>query len=108
MAFYRALDPESSEIRLVRFINEPETRNHGAPIKLQLRHESLNGSDTKYAALSYAWGKIDPVGVYVDGHSFEIGRNLHDALMQLRRSGITSWLWIDAICIQQTDVEEKT
>jgi len=34
--------------------------------------------------------------------------NLFMALCYLGTFGITGWLWIDAICINQTDVEEKS
>lgn len=106
---YRALSQESSEIRLFRFVNGPDASDNEAPIRLELRHASLDDNQTHYGALSYVWGETtDPIGVYIDGFLFEIGRNLHDALTQLRRSGITSWLWVDSICIQQSDVEEKT
>ncbi|KAK7427621.1 hypothetical protein QQZ08_005896 [Neonectria magnoliae] len=30
-------------------------------------------------------------------------QNLHQALQQFRRDGIESWLWIDAICIEQSN-----
>lgn len=110
MAFpYRPLSRERSEVRLIRLVDGPDAGGDESPIRLQLRHASLGDDDTQYAALSYTWGTADePAGVYIDGCSVEIGRNLHDALIQLRRSGITSWLWVDAICIQQSDAEEKS
>ena len=90
---YRPLSREGSEIRLVRLVNGPDTSDDESPIQLQLRHASLRDNDTPYAALSYTWGTTaDSAGIYIDGCLVGIGRNLHDALMQLRRSGITSWL----------------
>lgn len=110
MFSYGAISREKSEIRLIRFINEPNASDSGTtPIRLQLRHASLQDSGTEYAALSYTWGdKTNTTKIYVNESPFEVGRNLHDALMQLRRTGDTSWLWIDSICIQQSDDAEKT
>lgn len=106
---YRPLSRERSEVRLIRLVDGPDASNDESRIRLQLRHASLSDDATQYAALSYTWRTAaDPAGVYIDGCWVEIGRNLHDAFIQLRRSGITSWLWVDAICIQQSDAEEKS
>ncbi|MBE3050099.1 HET domain-containing protein, partial [Candidatus Bathyarchaeota archaeon] len=69
----------------------------------------MGESDTQFAALSYTWGEAKGlVKIYIEGSPFEISPNLHEALLQLRRASNTSWLWIDAICIQQSDNDEKT
>ncbi|KAL6869203.1 hypothetical protein ACO1O0_000526 [Amphichorda felina] len=112
MLSYRPLEQLQSEIRLVRFkfASEPSTHDSDSTsIQLELRHASLDDSDTRYAALSYVWGDAtDYREIYVNDSVFRIGRNLHDALFQLRRMDVSSWLWIDSICIQQSDIEEKT
>lgn len=106
---YRPLNRERSEVRLIRLVDGPDASDEESPIRLRLRHASLSDNNTDYAALSYAWGTAaEAAEVYIDGCSVEIGRNLHDALIQLRRYGITSWLWVDAICIQQFDAVEKS
>jgi hypothetical protein len=46
--------------------------------------------------------------VHINGCSFTIGSNLHDALTQLYRDDVRSWLWVDSICINQSDMEEKS
>jgi hypothetical protein len=62
-----------------------------------------------YQALSYEWG--DPNGkpqtILLNGQPFEIRENLHQALQCMRPhiSGVP--MWIDAICINQTDTNEK-
>ncbi|KAM6510948.1 hypothetical protein FSOLCH5_011396 [Fusarium solani] len=66
-------------------------------------------SETSYSALSYVWGDVsDTVEISVNGSSLKIGRNLHAGLEQLRENGIHDWLWIDSICIQQSDLDEKS
>lgn len=82
------------------------------PIERECRHASFDGDDdTHYAALSYVWGRIDEntvVQILINGHSFLIGSNLHAALKQLFQNGVRSWLWEDSICINQSDMEEKS
>ena len=45
--------------------------------------------------------------ISINGRDFTVGENLYDALI-LRRRKITCPLWIDAICINQSDPVEKS
>lgn len=65
-----------------------------------------------YEALSYHWGSGDAslkIKIYTEGFpgSFRVRRNLHEALNQLRLPDRPRRLWIDAICINQDDNDEK-
>jgi Heterokaryon incompatibility protein (HET) len=40
-------------------------------------------------------------------NKFYVRSNLYNALKQLRRKDVDLWLWVDAICINQNDTEEK-
>ncbi|KAF2995487.1 hypothetical protein E8E14_004234 [Neopestalotiopsis sp. 37M] len=61
-----------------------------------------------YEALSYVWGSEDtPNSIIVSGQTVHIGANLYHALLRLRHHLIHRVLWIDAICINQTDTREK-
>ncbi|KAF7556142.1 hypothetical protein G7Z17_g1653 [Cylindrodendrum hubeiense] len=105
---YNTLDRRRSEVRLVRFTDYDDTAT--SPIQLEMRHASLD-DEIQYTALSYAWGeqnKLTSAPVYIGGKPFVIGHNLHAGLMQLRENRVQSWLWVDAICIAQSDNEEKT
>ncbi|KAF7554911.1 hypothetical protein G7Z17_g2535 [Cylindrodendrum hubeiense] len=100
---YSPLNRHHSEIRLVRFVESPDASTQ---LQLELCHSSLN--DTKFSALSYLWGDCtETVDVSLNGHQFTIGLSLHAGLKQLRENGFQSWIWIDSICIQQQDLEEK-
>jgi hypothetical protein len=78
------------------------------PLKANLIVRPLN-SDTAYTALSYTWG--DPTTrheISCHGQRLYIRENLHSALLQFRQDGRMEPLWIDAICINQKNNEEKT
>ncbi|KAF9875711.1 heterokaryon incompatibility protein [Colletotrichum karsti] len=65
-----------------------------------------------FLALSYVWGPPTPVHhIVLEGHQFPVGPNLYQALLHLRqaqrvRQGFK--LWIDAICINQEDIAERS
>lgn len=101
---HRHLRPELDEIRLVRFVCHEDSSR----LSLEIKSASLN-SDIHFSALSYVWGDpTDSLHIDVDGSPFSIGRNLHAGLQQLQRNGLDSWFWVDSICINQSDTEEKS
>lgn len=63
----------------------------------------------RFTALSYVWGNPNaPKSVLMDGKTrFWVTRNLYDALKSLRRPNEARAFWIDAICINQNDLDEK-
>lgn len=62
----------------------------------------------KYEALSYVWGSGAAVHeVKVDGKAFYTGPNLHSALLTSRQCNSVSILWIDAMCIDQSNIQER-
>jgi hypothetical protein len=71
----------------------------------------------QYKALSYTWGSpvyakkkcpvVSTSTIVCNDQTFPIGLNLMDALEQLRVSGYEGYIWIDAICINQQDVDER-
>lgn len=64
--------------------------------------------DGKYQAPSYTWGTTNPTApIICNGQIIEVTRNLHEALLYLRHRG-TQTLWIDAICIDQSNLVERT
>ncbi|KAI1461353.1 heterokaryon incompatibility protein-domain-containing protein [Annulohypoxylon moriforme] len=70
-------------------------------------------SEPKYYALSYVWGDSREFRtIELDGQPFKITKNLHEALHQFRQltdpEYIKDYFWVDAICIDQTDHDEKS
>ncbi|EUC38128.1 hypothetical protein COCCADRAFT_22470 [Bipolaris zeicola 26-R-13] len=61
-----------------------------------------------YEALSYTWGVEESTcRISLNSLPFHIRPNLRDALRRLRQSSSTRTVWIDAICINQNNEDEK-
>ncbi|CZR69913.1 uncharacterized protein PAC_19813 [Phialocephala subalpina] len=105
---YSSLLPGPDSIRLLHLVpHEDKT----APIQCQLVNYSLQesgGGTHQYEALSYVWG--DPketLPISIDKHDLPVTENLHAALSRLRHRFIVRIIWVDAICINQADRQEK-
>ncbi|KAI0126973.1 heterokaryon incompatibility protein-domain-containing protein [Xylariales sp. AK1849] len=69
----------------------------------------LSSTIGAYRALSYEWGEAsdkDP-DILVDGQAFRVRKNLRDALVHIRRKDEDTHIWIDALCINQADIQER-
>ena len=65
-------------------------------------------NNANYEALSYVWGiPKETVLISVNGHVFNVTRNLHCALRRLRSSKASRTPWVDAICINQYELDER-
>jgi hypothetical protein len=105
---YSLLPPDSNNIRLLRLLpNEDEA----APIHCELCNYSLQRLSLRthlYEALSYVWGDPDKtLSIYVDKNQFQVTVNLHAALSHLRDYSFERVIWVDAICIDQSNLEER-
>ena len=104
MALYRPLDSSGGEIRLLDI--QPATK-HTLPIVCKLRHAYLP-KKPKYECLSYVWGNEEGgTHIKVDGNFFPVFENCEAVLRRLRNLATSRTFWIDAICINQADNEEK-
>ena len=67
------------------------------------------GSGLHYEALSYTWGgSVEERSIILDGErSFSITDNLWYALRRLRSPSEAQTFWVDALCINQADTEER-
>jgi hypothetical protein len=62
----------------------------------------------KYEALSYVWGaQENPSTLTLNGQTYYITRNLESALRGIRFPDSPVVIWIDALCINQTNVPER-
>jgi hypothetical protein len=95
-------------IRLLRLMpDEDDTVN----IRCELFEYALQKSDKAthlYEALSYVWGGSDKrQSIFIDNQYLAVTLNLHAALLRLRDHDIPRIIWVDAVCINQEDEQEK-
>ncbi|KAK0508151.1 hypothetical protein JMJ35_009235 [Cladonia borealis] len=112
MSFYAPLPTEHTDIRLL-YITVPE--NDAAIPKVTMASVPLD-SNPRYYALSYVWGLawVDD-GLEVNGTMTHCTASLNQVLRQYR-SLIANIqgndedipLWVDAICINQQDLKERS
>lgn len=101
---YLNLDTSVREIRLVHV---EAARDVLEPLHCNLSIVSLD-REPQYEALSYVWG--DPnvrKPILLNGEPFSVTLNLEAALRALRLPDQVRTIWIDALCINQNQVEER-
>jgi len=102
MADYPRLPDPSSNIRLLQI-------KKGFRNRISYTMESVPlAANPKYDALSYNWGDVrKKETISVNGKTMSITQNLNRALKAITSSGESRTLWIDQICIDQNNLEEK-
>ncbi|PMD47938.1 HET-domain-containing protein [Hyaloscypha variabilis F] len=100
---------EHDSIRLL--VLEPSVE-HSATIQCSLIHTTLDACKNDiidhYTALSYVWGDPETSeSILVAEKVFNITKNLFHALQDLRDNDRRRRLWIDAICIDQSNLFER-
>jgi hypothetical protein len=99
------LDLMAEEIRLVAVL---PAANRADPLYTHFAHESVYRK-VVYHRLSYTWGTGGAASeLTLNGQLFPIRKNLEDALRSLRSEISKTTLWIDAICIDQENVRERS
>ena len=101
---------QPNEIRLLRLHpwNSRLTTDEGNVMpRCELVHTTLD-EDTEYAAISYAWGKLDQYSpVLIDErHCLTVTHSLFEVLCRLS-SDKTLDFWVDQICIDQYNLAER-
>lgn len=107
---YSRLDKDSHQIRLLTLL--PAALS--TPIFLTINTTPLAKDNIpNFEALSYAWGsQLDRAEVAItsvtEQQTLPVARNLEQALRHLRLEDQPRVLWIDAICINQQDLPERS
>ncbi|KAL8788288.1 MAG: hypothetical protein Q9195_007385 [Heterodermia aff. obscurata] len=70
---------------------------------------AVSGGLPRYDALSYVWGtQADKLQISCNGRIVDVTQNLHSALVQLRSEHDEHVIWVDQLCINQDDAEERS
>jgi len=79
------------------------------PLKARLEEKRFQDAKTSYEALSYAWGAFHLSGkrIQIQDSTLPITSNLDDALRSLRLEQCQRVLWVDYVCINQSDLQER-
>lgn len=104
---YKPIDSENGEIRLVEL--QPGHLNETINMRLiPTNLSSFTNKPTSYEALSYVWGTKDvSPNAILDNVLVKITANLDCALRQLRCTSEKRLLWIDALAMNQKDLQER-
>ncbi|KAI5917471.1 heterokaryon incompatibility protein-domain-containing protein [Camillea tinctor] len=101
---YSALDREHPHIRLITL--QPGIWSD--KISCIVHVVPFDGEQV-YETLSYVWGSPNNrKTISLNNHDFEVTDNLWLAMRRLRSPSSARVLWIDAICINQKDNDEKS
>lgn len=80
------------------------------PIRLSLVHSHLVYCRNEFTALSYTWGdanSMHPIKCNDEGETISLTRNCENAIRRLRSPMRQETYWIDAICINQSELRER-
>lgn len=120
---YTPLSPDTDQIRLLKLLPAIEQNEE---LVITLQSSTTKAAARHYEALSYVWGPADnPETISVvsssttgarddvsysafDAASLPVTRNLAVALRHLRWQESARTLWIDAICIDQRNMAERS
>ncbi|GKZ76915.1 hypothetical protein AnigIFM56816_009024 [Aspergillus niger] len=111
-AFTYAELPLESRRPTTRMIRLLPNEDKDAEIECELlKYDLTSGSGTDshlYEALSYVWGSnTRSRTIKLNSSVFHVTENLYIALSYLRNRQLERILWVDAVCINQDDLDEK-
>ena len=102
---YTTLDPSQRQIRLLH-LHAGQPKDY---VTCHFSTISLDDHEIVYDALSYVWGETtEGRFVIVEGIQTEVTDNLWQALDGLRDLNKERILWVDALCINQSDDRERS
>lgn len=105
-AIYTPLDPHLPEIRVLKLL---PSASFDTRLECRLVHRPLYGDSHGYEALSYVWGQPKfTAGITLNNEPYFITPNLELAMRHLRRPSVERTLWVDALCINQHDLVERS
>lgn len=105
---YSPLDRDKQEIRLLELLPRSSDRKRKLFPTCRIFHACLPAGP-RFTALSYVWGDAkNKQVILVDDSPVLVTKNLYEAMMALRPINEPLVIWIDALCINQADDDEKS
>lgn len=103
---YEQLDPTLSEIRLLVV----EAGSSHDQIKCRTKVISLtSGSQSQYETISYCWGDATKRStIFLNEVEVDIPASSCAALVRVRLQNGPRVVWIDAVCVNQIDLDERS
>jgi hypothetical protein len=102
---YKSLDPASREIRLIELLPAGTLEDS---LHCELTQARLD-DHPPYEAVSYHWGGLELTHeISLNATVIKITKNLDEILRYLRDTSRSRMLWVDALCINQDDVKERS
>ncbi|KAJ1337582.1 HET domain-containing protein [Microdochium nivale] len=103
---YAPLSLDTRPFRLARLIR---ASSREAPLECELINSEIDTGSIDYEAVSYTWGAERDVDVViVAGQILSISLNLSLVLRDIRLSDRDRTVWIDAVCIDQSNNPERS
>ena len=103
---YRRLNSQKDEIRLLQLFPGDDK----SPLQGELIHVALVERMTvPYDTISYRWGDgLVGAAIEIDGANISAPDSALQILRRVRHAQKRQILWIDSVCIDQNDVEERS
>lgn len=104
---YHPLNRCNKEVRLLKLPPRARDKKRRLIPSCQIFHVCLP-DNPQYVALSYVWGnQSDKRMILVEESPVQVTKNLYDAMMALQPGNKSLVIWIDSLCIDQTNDQEK-
>lgn len=95
--------------RSIRVVRLKQSDLFEGGVNLEMRVLDLNNKFSDYVGLSYMWGDPEPTHfISINGVTVGIRPNLLEFLLEMQRQNEADWFWIDALCIDQDNLDEKS
>ncbi|RSL57745.1 hypothetical protein CEP54_008113 [Fusarium duplospermum] len=107
---YRSLDDPDRSFRLIKLQPSKDKETAASDNLVCDIEEHVRGDCPPYTALSYVWATPESKKEFIiaNGTKVQISQTVENALRRLRFRQKPRWLWVDQLCINQIDENEKS
>jgi hypothetical protein len=99
-----SVECELKVVNLSAQLRDDQSKARSSRHRLKKINSSVNLLTGGFEALSYQWGKVDPdCFIICNGKRLCVTPNCRNALLHLQQRLVSRRLWVDAICIDQSE-----